>query len=90
MNQYVPPPKIARPVVLTDEIVKHRIGQATLTMNDGPFPVFGVLVGWQRLDNGVLAGIFVNPTTNVRERYSIDLNTGKIRGFGPPRAPKAR
>lgn len=90
--QYVPPspPKspMPRPVVLTDEKVREIFAREPIRMNDGAFPVFGRVIGWQRLDSGVLGAIVVNPETDKRVLYGIDYSTGKPRSFGAPKPRK--
>lgn len=66
-----------RPPVLTDDLVKQKFSGFAPRLHDGPFPVFGKVIGWDYHD-GRLGAIVVNPQTDRRFLFGIDLHSGKI------------
>lgn len=78
MTHFIIPRWQPRPqpaVVLTDGEAKSRLSRARIILKDGPVPVEGRIIGWQRTGIGALGAIAVNAVTGARFLVGVNLTT---------------
>jgi len=60
---------------IPDSIVKRVFRQSRITLHDGPIPVTGKVLGWNKTNAGPLGAVIGNPITGRRFLYCLDFRT---------------